>query len=79
MANLLDDDNFVIHGGVQTLCVLTLDLAGRPRAPMRFPSGNCSYCSYWLNDRAVVLYALIVYGDNLWCLTSVMMKGLHPC
>ena len=39
---------------------------------MRFWSGHCSY---WLVDRAVVWCAAIVYGENLRCLTVVMIRG----
>ena len=88
MANLLDEDNSIVPGSVcclvscnggcivvQTLCVLTLVLAERLRDLARFWSGHCRY---WLVDRAVVWCAVIVYGENLWCLTVVMIRGCIP-
>ena len=74
MANLLDDDKFVIPGcvrrvttwslgcpAVQTSCVLALDLAGRLRDLTRFWRGRCNY---WFADRAVVWCAVVAYGVN---------------
>ena len=36
------------------------------------------HCSYWLDDRSVVWCVVIVYGDNLLCLTGVMMRSCIP-
>ena len=84
MANLLDNYNFVNPDCVfawnfgcvvvQTLCVLTFDLVGSSQDLTRIRLEHCS----WLADLTVVWCAVIVYIDNLRCLTVVMTRGCIP-